>query len=119
MKLPGTVGSLIPWWALFIAALMILGLLISMTGCATGGYWVKMREPILVRGIVEVDRPCGRADYDGCPRYATGMIEIKRGLAEPRRSCVVRHEMKHLAGYDHDPRGGFATDCGDGEMVPG
>lgn len=97
--------------------LLWAAVIMSLSGCATG-YWTQTRAPVVVRGIVIAEHPCGHHDFDGCANYATGMIEVKRGLAEPRRSCVVRHEMKHFAGYDHDPRGGFATDCGDGSMVP-
>ena len=118
MKSPGTVGSLIPWWALFVAGLVILLVVVSVSGCATtGSYWVKVRDPVPVLGVIEADQPCGRSDIYGCAPLATSLIIIKRGLRPTLRACVESHERKHFSGYVHADIRGFATDCGDGTLV--
>ena len=92
--------------------------LLFLAGCATNdGYWIKTHDPVPVRGVIETATPGGQAYRTGYARRATGMIEIKPNLRSVFRECVVNHEIKHLAGYSHDPRVGFAVDCGDGTIV--
>ena len=102
------------------AITVLIAMLILLGGCATpGGYWVKVRAPLKVMGIVEVEYPCGRKDSDGCAMLKTGRIEVRRGMSPILRDCVIRHERKHFDGYDHPMFAEvYASDCGDGEMVP-
>ena len=114
MKTP----PLIPAWLLIATACAIMAALLITAGCATTDtYWRPSHAPVLVLGIVEVDRPCGRHDYDGCANYVSGMIELRSGMSPVLRDCVIRHERKHFAGFTHDERKGYATDCGDGSMA--
>ena len=92
---------------------------VLLFGCATqGAYWVKTHEPVAHKATRYVDKPCGRANWDGCANRFTGEIQIRRGLSEGQTWCVLNHELKHLAGYSH-PGGsyGFAGDCGNGETL--
>lgn len=115
MKTP----PLLPGW-LIVATLIVfvIAMSVSLQGCASMDYWRKSQEPVLIRGIVEMERPGGRDDLLGNANYATGMIEIKPGLTGALRECVIQHERHHFEGFTHDERRGFATDCGDGTMVP-
>ena len=114
MKTP----PLIPWWLLIATTIAILAAIVFTAGCASDSYWRYSHEPMLVRGIVETDRPGGRDDLLGNANYATGMIEIKPGLTGYLRDCVISHERHHFEGFTHDERKGYATDCGDGTMAP-
>lgn len=111
-------GSMIPWSVVAFVTLLVLAALL-LSACATQGeYWRKVREPRPVRGVVYVAMPCGKSTWNGCANYASGYIELRRGMRPVLRECVEHHERKHFAGYEHlDIRHGFATDCGDGEMV--
>ena len=95
---------------------IIAALLLS--GCAApSAYWVKAHEPVAHTGTRYVDKPCGR-EIRGCANRFTGEIQIQRGLDEAMHWCVLNHEKKHLAGYNHPGAfGGFASDCGNGEML--
>ena len=114
MKTP----PLLPWWLLVATAFVLLFAIMATMGCAEAPYWRPSHEPILVRGIVEMDNPGGREDLLGNANYATGMIEIKPGLTGFLRGCVINHERHHFEGFTHDERKGYATDCGDGTMAP-
>ena len=106
----------IPWpWIVLLTGLFGI-VLIGLTGCASS-YWVKTRDPVLVLAIHEVSNPCGRTDLDGCFMPSFGTIEIKKGLHQLLRDCVLAHEMKHAEGYTHEEIKGFSTDCGDGRIV--
>jgi len=93
------------------AAFVCVALLLS--GCAEP-YWIKAREPMPVHRIVEVERPCGLSGVDGCCDLAAGVIYLRSGMPADLRSCVLSHERKHFAGYDHKVRIHYSTDCGDG-----
>lgn len=81
-----------------------------LSGCAP--YWVQTHAPVPVVGIVEVEHPC-RHDWLGCANYGRGIIELKPGLPAEQRECVIRHELKHFAGYSHDIRWiNTKVDCG-------
>ena len=97
---------------------LIAALLLS--GCAApSAYWVRVAEPVLVTDIRIVDRPCGRSDLDGCNSRYTGIIQLRRGLSPAQHWCVLEHEKRHLAGYNHPKSidGAPAIDCGNGEML--
>ena len=93
----------------------LLALLLS--GCAFEPYWVKTYAPVEVKHVVTVDFPCGRSDLDGCANRRAHTIELRRGLSPTMRHCILHHEIRHFAGYEHDPRPGFVADCGDGTMA--
>ena len=97
--------------------LIIAALLLS--GCATpSAYWVRVAEPVLLTDIRIVDKPCGRSDLDGCNSRYTGVIQLRRGLSPAQHWCVLEHEKRHLAGYNHPAHSyGLAYDCGNGEML--
>ena len=98
--------------------LLLRLLLTSAAGCATvSPYWVKVAEPVAHTAILTVAEPCGRKDLDGCARRDTGVIELRAGMDQMLRWCVLNHELKHLAGYDHPIGPHYATDCGDGVTV--
>lgn len=93
-------------------------LLLALSGCAQGTYWVRAHEPVAHTKTVIVDKPCGRPNLDGCNSRHTGVIELRRGMSEAKHWCVLEHEKKHLAGYNHPAAyRGFAIDCGNGEML--
>lgn len=91
--------------------------LMLLTGCATDAYWHRSHAPVLIRQVAIVDTPCGRADWRGCSNLATGVIEIRRGLPDIEHACVLSHERRHMAGYDHHTGTHYATDCGDGTIL--
>lgn len=98
--------------------IIIAAFLYFISGCATNDYWYRTHEPRLVLGVIDVDHPGGiPGAYFGFANFVTGLIEVKRGLSESLRECVIKHERKHFAGYSHDPRKGFVTDCGDGMLI--
>ena len=81
-----------------------------------------MYEAVPVTSIKYVNVPCGVSHWNGCSNRSTGQIEIKRGLSPVLSNCVLTHELHELAGYSHEaesPNSKFATDCGDGTLVPG
>lgn len=89
----------------------------SLTACAAPGYWYKVRDPIPVEHIVEVDFPCGNRSLDGCANLIGRTIELKRGMPATQRDCVLRHEKHHFEGYDHHQHViAYAIDCGDGTL---
>ena len=93
-------------------------LALMLSGCVTTGpYWVKVADPVPHMGTVVVAEPCGRRDLDGCTRRATGVIELRAGMDYVLQDCVLKHELRHLAGYDHPIGTHYATDCGDGTLV--
>ena len=92
----------------------------ALSGCSTQStYWVRVAEPVLITDIRIVDKPCGRSDLDGCNSRYTGVIQLRRGMTEAQHWCVLEHEKKHLAGYNHPKSidGAPAIDCGNGEML--
>ena len=116
-------GAYIPIrWLILTAFLCVwLG---SLAGCATRGpYWVKVREGQPVRGILYVSKPCGEK-WNGCARLKDGILEIKNDLDQAHQDCVLSHEKRHMAGWDHpefntkNAFDKFATDCGNGEVMP-
>ena len=97
---------------------MKLLLLLLLAGCAQTPYWVKTHEPVAHVATITVDRPCGFSDVMGCAVRITGTVELKRGMTEAQRWCVLNHEKKHLAGYSHPGAyRGLAYDCGNGEIL--
>ena len=96
---------------------LIAALLLS--GCAApSAYWVRVADPVLLTDIRIVDRPCGRSDLDGCNSRYTGVVQLRRGLTPAQHWCVLNHEKRHLAGFNHPAHSyGFAYDCGNGEML--
>lgn len=80
-------------------------------------YWRLAWHPVEFTGIIETNTPGGRWDLVGNANRATGKVEVKPGLRETLRDCVISHEKKHLAGYTHEERRGFAIDCGDGTLI--
>ena len=102
-----------------VNAMMLVALLV-LAGCATSEpYWIRVAEPVLLTDIRIVDKPCGRADWLACNNRYTGVIQLQRGMREAQHWCVLEHEKKHLAGYNHpkDIAGAQAIDCGNGEML--
>ena len=93
--------------------------LLLLSGCAApSAYWVKAHEPVAHTKTITVAAPCGRADWLACNSRYTGVIQLHRGLNEAQRWCALNHELKHLAGYVHpNLNTGFASDCGNGEML--
>ena len=95
---------------------LVAALLLS--GCASAPYWTRVYEPVLLTDIRIVDKPCGRTDWAGCNSRATGVIQIKRGLSQVEAWCVLEHEKRHLAGWNHyGTHGLLAYDCGNGETL--
>ena len=79
-------------------------------------YWVKTDAPVEHKRTLIVDKPCGRADLDGCANRESGTIELRRGMDATLHWCTLNHEKKHLAGYSHPGAyRGLAKDCGNGE----
>lgn len=95
---------------------MLLALLCA--SCVSHPYWVKVAEPVALTSIGFVDAPCGNVHIQGCSSRITGRIELKKQMSKSLLECVLSHERHHLAGYDHDDRPTFATDCGDGTIHP-
>lgn len=90
-------------------------LLLLTSGCAHEPYWTRVVEPLEVKHIVRVDRPCGDAKLWGCFHWPSQTIEIRKGLSPVADACVLGHERKHAAGYKHDnERPSYSIDCGDG-----
>mgnify|MGYP001566351051 CR=1 FL=1 len=111
-------GSILPWWLVLATAAVIFAVVVLTAGCAGAPYWSATHAPILLRGVVEVERPGGE-DQFGYANYRTGMIELQPGLKPELRDCVLAHERRHFAGYSHEPRERvLAVDCGDGRVMP-
>lgn len=92
-------------------------LVLTLTGCAHGEYWVPIGQPVEVKHVVRVDFPCKKFDIDGCWNEKANTVEIKKGLKE-RENCIINHERKHAAGYTHENRKiVYVSDCGDGTMM--
>ena len=92
--------------------------LLLLAGCASAPYWTLVHEPVAYTKTILVDRPCGRADWAGCNSRATGVIQIARSLNASQRWCVLNHEKRHLAGWNHyGTHGLLAYDCGNGETL--
>ena len=94
-----------------------LGLILMLTACTDLTYWKPSgRQPIEAKHIVRVDFPCGERNL-GCANLAGNTIELDRRLMKDEADCVIRHERKHFAGYDH-PEYNWSSaapiDCGDG-----
>lgn len=94
-------------------------LVLFLAGCgAVEPYWVRVYEPVAHTATRYVDAPCNRKDWAGCANRATGIIQIKRGLTEAETWCVLNHEKRHLAGWNHyGTHGLLAYDCGNGETL--
>lgn len=96
-----------------------LCLALMLTACTDLTYWRDAgRGQIDVKHIVRVDFPCGlRGTALACANFAASTIELDRRLTNDEADCVVKHERKHFAGYDH-PAYNWASaapiDCGDG-----
>lgn len=104
------------WFSLITLPVIALFLLSSCANAAP--YWVLVYEPVAHTGTRIVDKPCGRSDWAGCSSRGTGIIQLWSGLTEAQRWCVLGHEKKHLAGYNHPGHSyGFAYDCGNGELL--
>ena len=103
-------------WPALLGLAIVAAVLLA--GCATvEPYWVRVYEPVAHTGTRVVDKPCGRA-WAGCSSRATGVIQLWSGLDDSRRWCVLNHENKHLAGYNHPGTHGLlAYDCGNGETL--
>ena len=84
-----------------LARVRLIFVLLMLASCSQEPYWVKVRDPVLLLELREVDNPCGRTDWDGCAIWGEQRIEIRRGLSPARRQCVLQHERKHFDGYDH------------------
>jgi hypothetical protein len=90
---------------------VLFALMLILSGCET--YWVKTRPAQEILGVQYVDAPCGRADWSGCFSRSTSTIQIKTGLPEDERKCVLSHEMAHGLGWNHRADWRLArTDCG-------
>jgi hypothetical protein len=83
-----------------------------LAGCASPPYWVKGHEGLPREHIRTVDVVMSSWDSPGLGGYVirdfetgTCHIMLKSGV---NRDCVLAHERKHCAGYDHpDYRVGF------------
>lgn len=94
-----------------------LGLILMLAACTDLTYWKDSgRGYIEAKHIVRVDLPCGQHIL-GCADLAANTIEIDRRLMKDEADCVIRHERKHFAGYDH-PEYNWSSaapiNCGDG-----
>lgn len=110
-KLHGTVGSLIPWWALAIAALMILGLVVSLSGCASFDYdWVKTQpaapKPWITVLVADADFTCRTLQpasslerIFGCAHWTPKGCTIYLQADAPQ--WVKEHEERHCEGWHH------------------
>lgn len=87
----------------------------ALMGCSANAWTLTHAEVPFTR-VLDVDWPGGRNLY-GYANRETGEVQVKRGLREIERDCIIKHEKKHLRGYSHPDRRGFVTDCGDGTMV--
>ena len=108
-------GGCIPWRLIGVLALLF-GIAIPQFTYADS-YWRWSHPPYPVRGIMEMPFPGGRTDYLGNANYWTGYIEIRPGMRDVLRDCVIKHERKHFECCTHEERAGWAVDCGDGSLV--
>lgn len=91
------------------------GLSLCLSGC--GGYWYAAPEyaaPV-ERVIVTADAPsiCASSVALGCWIVSLRTIFIKAGMSAADTACVEKHERKHAAGMNHDPRRTYRIDCGE------
>lgn len=83
---------------------------VLLSGCATGEYWHKAHDALPVVNIAAMPdmRFCvGNRDTQGCTIRLAGQCMIfyhadLDGNAS-LKACVLSHERKHCAGYDHAP----------------
>ena len=113
MKLPGTFGSVIPWWIVAFLVALILAFVVGLTGCASMDYeWTRHRPPapgpwITVK-VFDADTACramnAKAGPDmrilGCAQWRPDgcTIYLQRGAPQ----WVTDHETRHCEGFTHD-----------------
>ena len=111
--------------AAVVVATLFMAKCIVSAAHARGPYWVKLRAPVVVTAIVDVEYPVLYCEHWslGCFRHDIGVVYLKRGMSPLMRECVLGHEAlsphSHAKGWDHPEfeEPGFAVDCGDGRMV--
>lgn len=101
---------------LLVLGIIACGMMISRE-VGADEYWTRSaRAGTTLTLVVETENPCGRR-IDGCALPAEGIIVLRKNMDAVLKACVLSHEKKHLAGFDHDDRIVFATDCGDGTIL--
>ena len=93
-----------------------------LTECANAPteepYWFRDSDPIEVKHILYVDNvPCGEIVAWGCSMRSLGIILIAKRLPPWVQNCVLSHEKRHFAGWDHDRKPRATLDCGDGRIL--
>ena len=102
---------------------LLLGLLLSFSGCANSPKWFDSPvyyKPSVIT-ITEVDdivQACANQYAVGCVRInpAFADVRVKKGLTEYAYKCVLSHEiLAHvIKGLSHDNRLNYSLDCGPG-----
>lgn len=92
-----------------------------LAGCATSGnYWKETGPAVKVEAVIPLDKEAILAvcyqHVWGCFRRDVRIIYILESLDIKTKECVLTHELKHAAGYDHDDRPNYGVDCGTGEV---
>lgn len=79
-------------------------MLASIPACAP--YWIKTGGALPVASVKKVYAPCGHPMWAGCTirTETAAYIELRQGLSEDVETCVLKHELYHAQGYDHDLR---------------
>lgn len=92
---------------------LILAAVITLAGCASEPYWVKVAEPAVDVLFFEVDNL--GVDNPDVVAFASRdgtrcSVVFRRGLGSARQ-CVIDHELKHCAGFDHPSNRGHDLAC--------
>lgn len=104
--------------------------LLLLAGCASEPYWQRTKEPLPVYVVKAVPdettlrRMCRQTHLsweqtlNGCTARLDGFAVIfYRTNRQPWEvGCTLRHERAHAAGWMHDDRTAFSTDCGPKEF---
>ena len=88
----------LPEWGLSLA----LAACLAASGCASTPYWVQTHEPL--RPLPEI---VVSASHWGPGVQGWIVRDLKAGTCQPfivagvDRECVLAHELRHCAGFDH------------------
>ena len=93
-------------------------LCLALSGCAQAPYWFfdgqvykGVYYPPIASDNIMTD--CQTTDWNqlGCAWRNYGIIYYASWLNEKDRDCVISHERKHLAGWEHDRKPTFELEC--------
>ena len=81
-------------------SLLLLAASALLAGCATEPYRFRDAAPVMVSDVRVVPHPCGQA-WDGCADRRYGIIYLRAGMSEAMHDCTLKHELRHLEGWNH------------------